>query len=75
MIDAITHQWNKLHADYTAAHHDYMRLRMQREDRILGGNGDLGMHEGLSAHLAAKGRLASAQRAMHEFCQKHAEIA
>lgn len=74
MINAITHEWNKLHADYTAAHHEYIRLRLMR-------GGDLGEPQGLkddsglSAHLAAKGRLASAQRAMHEFCQQHAELA
>ena len=69
MNDTITHQWNRLHADYTAAHHEYIRVRLARESS-LPGRGEAG----LDAHLAAKGRLASAQRAMHEFCEQHAEL-
>ena len=67
MINAIAQQWQRLNADYAAAHQAYMDLKSTREDDASGG-------AGLGAHHVAKANLAQAQRAMHDFCQGHAEI-
>jgi hypothetical protein len=70
MHTAVAREWQRLHAEHAAAHQEYFRVKLLREEGVPDVDP---APEDLYAHIAAKSNLAKAQRAVHEFCQKHIE--
>ncbi|MDB5804371.1 MAG: hypothetical protein JWN73_1693 [Betaproteobacteria bacterium] len=63
---AIQARWQTLHADYVAAHRDYLELKLMRD----AADGQITDPNSL---LNAKTHLERAHMALHEFCQTYAE--